>query len=151
MPRRPWRPSRRRSSIRSPRVPICADNTLVQDAATWPLDECLVRDDQGAITVVWIRRHPDQPRYVGAVIRADLSGGGIATVDALLDVGRAARWSAVESVDRAQMRRDPALAVQLLNEALALAGTPDPDWSWLSALVADGRSDRSFAPRVEAC
>ena len=118
----------------------------------WPLEECLVTaDPKAGFTVLWIRRHPHEARFVSAVIRADMAHG-IEQAWSLIDAGPAATWSLVEDVRCGEplVRTDPAIARQLLDRAeQAAPESSDPDWAWLSSLLAAERTPiPTFSPNA---
>lgn len=132
-------------SARRSRRPDTSPAERIASVVSWPLDECLVTPDPdhaGGITVLWIRRHPEEARYVSAVVHADLAGG-IEQAWTLIDAGPAATWSMIEDMrDREPLvRTDPAIALSLLARAeRAAPECIDPDWNWMSALFRGGRA-----------
>ena len=141
-----------RRSARKQRRPTETPAQRIAPLAEWPLDECLITQDysgQGGFTVLWIRRHPHEARYVSAVIRAD-SGHGIEQAWSLIDAGPAATWSMIEDIRCGEplVRTDPSVARQLLDRAeRAAPQSSDPDWTWMSQLlVADRSPSPTFSP-----
>lgn len=93
--------------------------TRLLEAARWPLDECLAWESGPGFACVWVRRHPELPRYAVAVVTGDRDGG-LARASARVGAGRAEAWSWVEEArrDGPLVRVDPLVAARLLRGGL---------------------------------
>jgi len=145
--------ARRTRTVRRPCPPLPDRPALLEEAADWPLDDCVANDDwrqRGQAVLQFVRRAPDGRRAaVGFVV--DLFCLGVRAVHVVLPGPRKrAGLAAVhDMLDRigipGTMRRiDPFLAAKIVRTGASYARTlgfaPHPDYAWASALI-DGIDD----------